>query len=345
MRSARDRHWPVAPGSPLARRVRRLRGLGVRASDRRPDQGHRGLRGLPGHPGRRRRRWSTPGRTRRRASTRSTPRTATATSSPTSCSTPRWSGPTPRAATSCSPALASSWTVSPDGKTYTFTLREGVKFSNGQPLTAEDVKWSLDRFGDPKTNQLLANVAVRLRLLAGRRPADRAGQPHPAGRRVPLQHQHLPGVHPAEGPRRGAGRRRSTRTRSAPGRSWSRSSRPARTSPSRKNPNYWESGKPYLDEVRFNFATDSNSRLLALQGGQAQIADGVLFSQIEKVQADKDLAAAERRRCRCSSACGSTTSAGRWPTSTSARRCSWRSTGSSSTRRSSAAPARSPTAC
>jgi peptide/nickel transport system substrate-binding protein len=59
------------------------------------------------------------------------------------------------------PALASSWTVSPDGKTYVFTLRQGVKFSNGQPLTAEDVKFSLDRFGDPKTNQLLATAPRR----------------------------------------------------------------------------------------------------------------------------------------------------------------------------------------
>ena len=37
------------------------------------------------------------------------------------------------------PSLAQSWTVSPDGKTYTFHLRPGIKFSNGQPVTADDV--------------------------------------------------------------------------------------------------------------------------------------------------------------------------------------------------------------
>ncbi|TDN88484.1 ABC transporter substrate-binding protein [Microbacterium sp. BK668] len=41
------------------------------------------------------------------------------------------------------PALASDWEVSEDGLTYTFTLREGVTFHDGQPLTPEDVVWSL----------------------------------------------------------------------------------------------------------------------------------------------------------------------------------------------------------
>lgn len=43
------------------------------------------------------------------------------------------------------PLLAESWTVSPDGRTYDFKLRQGVKFSNGAPFTAEDVKFSLMR--------------------------------------------------------------------------------------------------------------------------------------------------------------------------------------------------------
>lgn len=41
------------------------------------------------------------------------------------------------------PALATDWTVSPDGLTYTFTLREGVTFHDGQELTPQDVVWSL----------------------------------------------------------------------------------------------------------------------------------------------------------------------------------------------------------
>jgi ABC-type transport system substrate-binding protein len=49
------------------------------------------------------------------------------------------------------PDLAKSFTISPDGKTYTFKLREDVKFHNGRKLTAEDVKYSIERAINPKT--------------------------------------------------------------------------------------------------------------------------------------------------------------------------------------------------
>ena len=44
------------------------------------------------------------------------------------------------------PSLAESWTVSPDNLTYEFVLRKGVKFHNGDPVTAEDVKFSYERY-------------------------------------------------------------------------------------------------------------------------------------------------------------------------------------------------------
>ena len=44
------------------------------------------------------------------------------------------------------PMLTESWKASANGKLFTFTLRKGVKFHNGQELTSEDVVWSLDRF-------------------------------------------------------------------------------------------------------------------------------------------------------------------------------------------------------
>src|SRR5574341_495841 len=43
-------------------------------------------------------------------------------------------------------ALAESWSESPDGKTYEFTLRPGLKFHNGDPCTADDVVFSFTRY-------------------------------------------------------------------------------------------------------------------------------------------------------------------------------------------------------
>ncbi|MDQ0394477.1 ABC transporter substrate-binding protein [Labrys monachus] len=49
------------------------------------------------------------------------------------------------------PSLADSYTVSPDGKSYTFKLHPGVKFTNGREITAADVKYSIERAVNPKT--------------------------------------------------------------------------------------------------------------------------------------------------------------------------------------------------
>lgn len=55
-------------------------------------------------------------------------------------------------------SLASKWSVSADGLSWTFTLRAGVKFNNGQDLTSKDVKFTLDRLRDPKVGA--ATVAI-----------------------------------------------------------------------------------------------------------------------------------------------------------------------------------------
>ena len=55
------------------------------------------------------------------------------------------------------PALAQSWTVSPDGLTYDFTLRAGAVFHNGKPVTPQDVLASIARLRDPKTGSPYAS--------------------------------------------------------------------------------------------------------------------------------------------------------------------------------------------
>jgi len=57
------------------------------------------------------------------------------------------------------PGLCETWTVSPDGKEMYFTLRKGVKFHSGDPLTATDVKWSyLRQHAHPKAKRYVVSV-------------------------------------------------------------------------------------------------------------------------------------------------------------------------------------------
>jgi ABC-type oligopeptide transport system substrate-binding subunit len=70
------------------------------------------------------------------------------------------------------PALAESWTVADGGKQVTFTLRDGLEFSDGSPLTAQDVVHSWQRLFDPRDRSplasLIADVVGARALLAGK---------------------------------------------------------------------------------------------------------------------------------------------------------------------------------
>ncbi len=58
------------------------------------------------------------------------------------------------------PSLAQSWTVSPDGLVYEFVLRRGVKFHNGDPVTAEDVKFSFERYRGTAASVFKSRIAT-----------------------------------------------------------------------------------------------------------------------------------------------------------------------------------------
>jgi len=80
------------------------------------------------------------------------------------------------------PSLAESWSVSPDGLVYDFVLRAGVRFHNGDPVAAEDVKFSLERYRGGAAATLKARVAA-VEVVDARHVRIRLKQPGPTVRR------------------------------------------------------------------------------------------------------------------------------------------------------------------
>src|SRR5678815_3714783 len=66
------------------------------------------------------------------------------------------------------PSLAESWTQSKDGHTYDFVLRKNAKFHNGDPVTADDVKFSFERYKGAGGKPLKVRVKDVQALDAGR---------------------------------------------------------------------------------------------------------------------------------------------------------------------------------
>ncbi len=75
--------------------------------------------------------------------------------------------------------MADKYTISSDGKTYTFYLRQNLKFSDGTPITAADFVYSWQRLVNPKTgstyNFLLANVVNAQEIIDGKLPSTALG--------------------------------------------------------------------------------------------------------------------------------------------------------------------------
>lgn len=76
------------------------------------------------------------------------------------------------------PSLAESWSASKDGLTYDFVIREGVKFHNGDPVTAEDVKFSFERYRGTAAKTLREHVEA-VEVVDPRRVRFRLTRPWP----------------------------------------------------------------------------------------------------------------------------------------------------------------------
>lgn len=187
--------------------------------------------------------------------------------------------PTPK------PAIARSWTVSDDSKTWTFTLRDGVKFSNGDPLTCDDVKFSIDRFADPKINTSYGGFGA---AIAATECTDKSTfvikLKNAQGAFLDYLSTFIPSIVPKAVYEKMGDKAFSEKPiGSGPFvvKEWIRGQRLVLE----RNPYYWKNGQPYLDRIVVEYVPDENTRMLKIESGEAQIATEVPYSQIERIEA------------------------------------------------------------
>jgi ABC-type transport system substrate-binding protein len=178
------------------------------------------------------------------------------------------------------------------GKTYTITLRHGMTFWNGQPVTAQDVVYSFDRILNPKTQSPVmgfwSNVVGANKGASGSVPGIKALNPYtvqinltapdrafiyvlamPQASIIPDGAASKPGFarHPiGSGP--------------FIFRSWT----PGQSMVFVRNPHYWDYPKPYVDKVVFHLDVNDQVALLDLERGTIQVlGDGIPSSQFLQV--------------------------------------------------------------
>lgn len=179
------------------------------------------------------------------------------------------------------PWLATSYTMSKDGKTYTFKLRKGVKFSNGQTMTSADVKFSIDDARKQSKGWGYLDTAIK-----------NVTAPDPDTVVIHLKYKWAPFLADialfANGiiPKNFAGESRAQFYKHPIGTGpfmWDKRV-VGQSVTLKRNPNYWQKGKPYLDSVTWTYVSDENTRELQLRGGQIQVDEFPPFNSIAKLK-------------------------------------------------------------
>ncbi|MGV7029592.1 ABC transporter substrate-binding protein [Methylobacterium symbioticum] len=171
------------------------------------------------------------------------------------------------------PALATSWETAPDGLSLTFHLRPNVKWHDGQPFTAADVKWTLENVWTKihPRNQVTFGKVTGVETPDPLTVILRLGQPSPAilsslnsnGAQILPKHLYE-GTDPLSNPYNN----KPVGTGPFKFKEWSRGNHIVLE----RNPDYWDAGKPYLDRVVFRVLPDAAARAAALEKGEAQYA-------------------------------------------------------------------------
>jgi peptide/nickel transport system substrate-binding protein len=192
------------------------------------------------------------------------------------------------------PWLATKWTISPDGKTYTFTLRTDVKYHDGTAFDAESVKWNLDRYRNTTGSLRLGELA----------PIASVTVVDPATVKVDLKAPSAPFLSVLVDR---SGMMLSRKTVEAGGADFTRKAFKAGSGPFilteavkddhytfEKNPDWWQKAPngdklPYLDRVIIKPITDGDVRLTNVRTGQVQATNSITGKDVPTVKSDSTL--------------------------------------------------------
>lgn len=174
------------------------------------------------------------------------------------------------------PVLATSWKASPDAKTWTFTLREGVTWHDGSPFTADDVIYSLLWTANPDNGLAPAVAGVDL---------DGLQAPSPNTVVIPLVQPNL--LFPVTLGRVYIVKKDATEF-----------AEPVGTGPFvfeslvagqqgtfTRNASYWDGGKPYVDTLTVKSLADDTARMNALAAGEIDMMAQVPYALAQTVSA------------------------------------------------------------
>ena len=168
------------------------------------------------------------------------------------------------------PGLAAAWDVSTDGKVYTFNLRKGVQFHNGEPFNSQVAKWNIERAKGEGT------VNPHPEYFRG---IEKIETPDKQTLILTLKDvDALFITHMAEGdavmlPMKGYETAKSNPVGTGPFKfvKWVRGDRVEMV----RNDTYWNPQLPYLDKVTFKFIGDPSAQLAALKAGDIDVIGSI----------------------------------------------------------------------
>lgn len=170
------------------------------------------------------------------------------------------------------PCLATDWEISDDGLTYTFHLRNDVKFSDGTPVKAEDWEYSIERSLNEGAWSSLITCIDDVKVVDDSTIEIILSQP--SGSLLSCLASFICAVFPKDY-YSSADEDTLAREPIGTGPFYLDTWEPEQKMCFKKNPYYWDSEYPLADEVNFLVVPDDNTRLMQLQAGQVDVITGV----------------------------------------------------------------------